>query len=84
MKTIYNNLKNDGLLIWGAPVGKDALTWNAHRVYGKIRLPLIFRNFQELEWFGASKQQLFSIPLRRNAYQPVIVLKKIGLKNKII
>lgn len=78
MKTIHNNLLKDGLLIWGAPVGKDALSWNAHRVYGEKRLPLLFNNFEELKWFGYSKEILFSQRLACNAYQPVVVLKKIN------
>jgi hypothetical protein len=77
MKVIHNNLKKDGILVWGAPVGKDALSWNAHRVYGELRLPLLFENFQELEWINTSKQTCLSIPLANNAYNPVVVLKKM-------
>jgi len=76
MKAIYNNLIKDGLLIWGAPVGKDALTWNAHRVYGEIRLPLLFNNFKELKWYIFSKSTLFRQPVQNNGLQPVVVLKK--------
>ena len=77
MKVIHNNLKKDGILVWGAPVGKDAFTWNAHRVYGELRLPLMFENFQELEWINTTKAQCFSAPLQNNAYNPVVVLKKM-------
>jgi hypothetical protein len=76
MNDIYNNLCNDGLVIWGAPVGKDALVWNAHRIYGHLRMPLIFDKFKELKWYGNSKQELFSQGLCDNSYQPVIVLQK--------
>ena len=76
MDNIYNNLVSNGLVIWGAPVGKDALTWNAHRVYGPIRLPLIFDKFEELKWYGSTKEALFSQELMNNSYHPVIVLKK--------
>ena len=76
MEIIHNNLKEDGILIWGAPVGKDALIWNAHRIYGEIRLPLIFEKFQELDWYGISKEILLNQPLQNNSYQPVVVLKK--------
>lgn len=74
--TIYNNLLENGLLIWGAPVGKDALVWNAHRIYGEKRFPLLFKNFEELEWYGHNKQLLFNQKLANNGYQPVIVFKK--------
>lgn len=77
MDAIHKNLKSDGILIWGAPVGKDALTWNVHRVYGNIRLPMIFKNFTEIDWFGYSKELLLNQPLQNNGYQPVVVLKKL-------
>ncbi len=76
MKDIYNNLKDGGLLIWGAPVGKDALTWNAHRVYGEVRLPLLFGDFKEVEWLGRNKEDLLNAQLENNGYQPVVVLQK--------
>ena len=78
MKVIHNNLKKDGILVWGAPVGKDALSWNAHRIYGELRLPLIFENFQELEWVNTSKEECLNLPLANNSYNPVVVLKKIN------
>ncbi len=76
MYAIRQNLKDDGLLYWGAPVGRDALVWNAHRVYGNIRLPLIFKGFEEMEWFGCDKKGTLNRPLATNGFQPVIVLKK--------
>jgi hypothetical protein len=72
MGHIYNNLTDNGLLIWGAPVGKDALFWNAHRIYGPKRLPLLFNRFKELKWYGGNKEDLFL----QDFYQPVIVLQK--------
>ena len=82
MKSIHRNLKTNGILIWGAPVGKDALVWNAHRIYGEIRLPLIFENFKELEWLGGSKNELFSLPLTKDPIkQPVIALEKKTTNN---
>ena len=77
MKHIHQNLKSNGILIWGAPVGHDALVWNIHRVYGKIRLPLLFENFEELKWYGRSKQTLLNKPIRKNGFQPVVVLRKM-------
>lgn len=74
MEDIYKNLKKGGTLIWGAPVGIDALVWNVHRVYGKHRLPVLFKNFDEIEWIGHTKEELFSKPLGNNGEHPVIVL----------
>jgi len=36
----------------------------------------MFNKFEELKWYGISKNMLFSQPLKNNSYQPVIVLKK--------
>ena len=76
MNDIHKNLKPNGLMIWGGPVGHDALVWNVHRVYGKIRLPLLFEGFNELEWIGFDKNELLNSELHNNAKQPVIVLSK--------
>lgn len=76
MKCIYEKLMNNGLLIIGIPVGHDALVWNVHRVYGKIRLPLLFQNFKELKWIGFDKNLLLNAKLESNGIQPVIVLQK--------
>lgn len=73
-------LNENGLMILGVPIGKDALVWNAHRVYGEIRLPLLINKFREIKWYGKQKYELFNNPLGNNGHQPVIVLKK--LKNK--
>jgi len=77
MRTIHKNLKTDGILIWGAPVGHDALVWNVHRVYGKVRLPMIFEGFAELEWFGTNKESILETPLSNHGFQPVVALRKI-------
>ena len=76
MKDIHSNLINNGILIWGAPVGHDALVWNAHRIYGKIRLPLMFDKFNELEWIDVDKDNILNQELRQNSINPVIVLVK--------
>ena len=77
MNNIYNNLIDNGLVIWGAPVGKDVLSWNAHRIYGPVRLPLIFNKFKELKWYGFTKEELFAKTASKNSFaQPVVVLQK--------
>jgi hypothetical protein len=77
MKDIRNHLIDHGILIWGAPVGQDAVVWNAHRIYGKIRLPLIFDGFEEKEWIDHNKEQLINQDLRINSANPVVVLHKV-------
>jgi hypothetical protein len=78
MESIHKNLSKNGVLIWSCPVGKDALVWNAQRVYGELRLPMIFEKFKELKWLGcSSKEECFQLPLAK--YQknmPIVVLEK--------
>jgi hypothetical protein len=76
MSTIYKRLDKEGILCWGGPVGIDCLVWNAHRIYGKIRLPLLFSKFIETDWFGPDKKSLLeSSELKINSAQPLVVLK---------
>lgn len=77
MKDIHQNLSTNGILIWGAPLGHDAVAWNAHRIYGKIRLPFLFSGFCELEWIDVNKEAVLNQPLRSNSINPVIVLLKV-------
>ena len=78
MKAIHKNIKKDGLLVWGAPVGADVLVWNAHRIYGKLRLDLIFEGFKELSWVGHDKEALLkSLASKYAGSQPVVVLQKV-------
>lgn len=75
MQDVLKKLKDTGLFIWAAPVGSDTLVWNAHRIYGKIRLPYIFQGFEIIDWYGSSQDTLFNRP--KNSFeQPIIVLKK--------
>ena len=77
MSFIHSHLNDNGLAFIGVPVGKDAIVWNAHRVYGHIRLSLLFKGFKELQWFGDSKTYLDQCSLQNNGPQPVIVIQKI-------
>uniref|UniRef100_A0AC34FMD7 DUF268 domain-containing protein n=1 Tax=Panagrolaimus sp. ES5 TaxID=591445 RepID=A0AC34FMD7_9BILA len=35
-------LKNGGLFFIGVPVGQDSIAYNAHRIYGRMRLAMMF------------------------------------------
>lgn len=45
-----------GLLFLSVPVSKDRIVWNMHRIYGKLRLPLLLQHwsigkiYSGLEW----------------------------------
>ena len=46
MRNIYENLLSDsGVLLLSVPIGKDQLAFNAHRIYGKVRFPLLIKDF---------------------------------------
>lgn len=70
MSKMKSILKPGGIFFLSVPVGKDTLVWNAHRIYGKHRLPLLLRGFELLATFG------FSETLLEQKYtQPIFVLR---------
>lgn len=78
MAAIHKRLKPGGTLVWGGPVGPDALVWNAHRIYGPLRLPLLFHGFTEIGWYGPDKNSLFHLDTPRlNSAQPAVVLRSL-------
>lgn len=81
MEQMYKALNDGGLCFVGFPVGKDYLVWNAHRIYGEIRLKMIYLDkFKELEWIGCDKNYIRTCPTPRGnpicGMQPVIILQK--------
>lgn len=66
-------LKEGGLLFLAVPVGKDLLVWNAHRIYGAKRLPLLLAGWRVLESFGF---QPSDFNRRQEDHQPVFILRK--------
>ena len=42
-------IKPGGLLFLGVPMGPDAIVFNAHRIYGRVRLPMMTANFEVLQ-----------------------------------
>ena len=45
MSEMQTLVKPNGFLILGVPVALDAVVWNAHRLYGRVRLPLLLRGW---------------------------------------
>jgi SAM-dependent methyltransferase len=45
-------LKPGGIFFLGFGIGQDKIEWNAHRIYGKIRLPFVTANFRLLDIVG--------------------------------
>jgi len=42
-------IKHGGVLFLGFPTGPDAVAWNAHRIYGIVRLFLVFQGWEVLD-----------------------------------
>lgn len=59
MKAAKSFIKKKGLLFLAVPVGKDKIVWNAHRIYGEKRLPLLLEGWEILNKYGESKQPVF-------------------------
>ncbi|GJP64350.1 hypothetical protein CLOP_g21356 [Closterium sp. NIES-67] len=76
MAKIRGLLNPGGLFLLGVPVGNDTLVFNAHRVYGPIRMPLLLKGWQMLDVFGVSSlEAAYRENLNAVLIQPVIVLK---------
>ena len=79
MVNVKNHIKDDGLLFLAVPVGKDCVVWNAHRIYGSIRLPMLLSGWEVVSSVGFSEKDLirdFDDVKGSCAHQPVFVLKR--------
>jgi hypothetical protein len=91
MDVLRDKLNKDSICFLAVPVGKDQILWNAHRVYGKKRLPLLIRGFELIDSFGLIDEDLEVDEHKRRqqgrvshregvsvgAHQPVLILKKL-------
>jgi hypothetical protein len=79
MRRMRGMLVPGGLLYISFPVGRDAVVWTACRVYGALRIPLLFKGWTLLAVFGAQPgvfEQVANIHT-----QPVFVLRNDGLND---
>lgn len=76
INNIVHHLNKDGLLFLSIPVGQDAIYWNAHRIYGAKRLPLLLNSFNMIDIFGASPDTMFNVKIGDCTAQPTLVLKR--------
>jgi hypothetical protein len=74
MQEICNYVYDDGLLFLSVPIGKDTLVWNAHRIYGKIRLPMLLRGWNLIAEYGFREKCFDFLP--QDFIQPIFVLRK--------
>lgn len=77
MRLLKRKLKPNGLLFLGIPLGLDTLVWNAHRIYGKIRLPLLLEGWELIDRFYFKDIDLITDTGDEARFQPVLVLKNI-------
>ncbi|MEN9344124.1 MAG: hypothetical protein RLZZ453_911 [Chlamydiota bacterium] len=67
-------LKEGGAMILAVPIGGDCLYWNAHRMYGFLRLPMLLKGWRVVDTFGFTEAALYVEAGRYNGYQPVFYL----------
>jgi len=77
MRELKSIVKKDGLLFLAVPTGKDKLVWNAHRKYGKIRLPYLIDGWKLIDQEGFDEREFEKDTGQSGVYQPVFVLKNI-------
>jgi hypothetical protein len=73
MEKMKSIIKRGGILFLAVPVGKDLLVWNAHRIYGRIRLPLLLKDWEVVDTFGFVESRLDTG--EGGSHQPVFVLR---------
>lgn len=78
MKNAKNIVKKGGLFFLAVPVGKDELIFNWHRVYGRLRLPLLIEGWELVEIFGDDHENRLDQQADQwGSYQPVLVLRNM-------
>mmetsp|Transcript_39260 Transcript_39260/g.65158 ORF Transcript_39260/g.65158 Transcript_39260/m.65158 type:complete len:346 (+) Transcript_39260:83-1120(+) len=74
VQKVHCMLRPGGMLFLALPInlGRDLLLFNAHRVYGPLRLPLLTANFDLLETVGQITDTRLAMT---NPFQPWLVLR---------
>ena len=77
MRKTKRIIRRGGILFLAIPVGKDTLVWDAHRIYGRIRLPLLLKGWRVLDTFGFNDSLLDIDSDPPDVIQPIFVLENI-------
>jgi hypothetical protein len=72
MKRLQHLVKPGGYLFLGVPCCYDELVWNAHRIYGPIRLPALLAGWHPV---GVYAESQFEMNMGANLTQPLWVLQ---------
>ncbi len=85
MKSVKENLINkNGVLVLSVPIGRDAVAFNAHRIYGKTRFKKLTEGFKVVKSYGFEESQFDryktsgNISTKKNSewpFQPIFILK---------
>lgn len=75
MTEMRKMLTPTGKLIIAFPVGPDQLIWNAHRIYGPIRLKMLFSDWTPIKCYGFTNDRFINQPLGNATYQPIFILR---------
>lgn len=73
MRDLRKYVRPGGRLLLAVPVGSDVVVWNAHRIYGRLRLPRLLEGWKVLASFGYNEAML-EAPVGRWDQQPVWLL----------
>ncbi len=75
MRKMKKILRPGGLLFLAVPVAKDKIVWNAHRIYGRHRLPLLIDGWELLGSVGFKEEYFDTDTGKDGCFQPIFVLK---------
>ena len=78
MTSVMKVLKPGGRLILTVPIGPDLVVYNLHRIYGRIRLPLLLEGWEIVDTLGWRKEYVDTETNWRQTYEPVFILRKPG------
>ena len=70
-------VKKDGILFLAVPIGLDKIVWNAHRIYGQIRLPMLIQGWHLEGCVGMNDANLGRDTGQSGTYQPILVLRNV-------
>lgn len=71
----YFYLKPGGTVFFTVPVGPDAVVWNLHRRYGRVRLPLLLEGWTVTDRIAWEEAMLTAPAPVTKSYEPVFVLQ---------
>ena len=74
IRTRYLKRDTTAFLILSVPVGQDAVLFNAGRIYGKIRLPMLGRGFEMLNFYHTDMNIMYR-QVKESKAEPIMVLK---------